>query len=74
MARCRVLAIVLASILTCTGAVAQAEPRNVLFIIADDLNVALGVYAGSTPRRTHATARTPNLDRLAAEGIRFDHA
>jgi len=42
--------------------------RNVLFIVADDLNVALGSY-GAYP-----TARTPNLDRLAAEGIRFDRA
>lgn len=41
-------------------------PRNVLFIVADDLNVALGGY-GAYP-----TARTPNLDRMAAEGIRFE--
>lgn len=41
---------------------------NVLFIVADDLNVALGTYG------VHATAVTPHLDRLAAEGVRFDRA
>lgn len=42
-------------------------PPNVLFILADDLGWAdLGCY-GST------TIRTPNLDRLATEGIRFTH-
>ena len=41
---------------------------NVLFIVADDLNVALGTYG------VHPTAVTPNLDRLAAEGVRFDRA
>ena len=49
----------------------DSEPpvrHNVLFIVADDLNVALGSY-GAYP-----TARTPNLDRLAAEGIRFERA
>ena len=74
MATYRLPAIVLAAVLAGPGAAAQGEPRNVLFIIADDLNVALGAYAGSTPRRNYATAKTPNLDRLAAEGVRFDRA
>lgn len=55
------------------GAVAADRP-NVLFIIADDLNVALGSYLESAGRPQYATAKTPNLDRLAAEGIRFDRA
>ncbi len=46
---------------------AAANP-NVLFIVVDDLNVALGTY-GEYP-----TAKTPNIDRLAAQGIRFDRA
>lgn len=47
--------------------VAQARP-NIVFILADDLGVNdLGVYG----RKDH---RTPYLDRLAAEGLRFTTA
>jgi iduronate 2-sulfatase len=44
-----------------------AEKMNVLLIISDDLRNELGCY-GST------MAKTPNLDRLAASGVRFDRA
>jgi uncharacterized sulfatase len=54
--------------------VEPGDRPNVLFIIVDDLNVALGSYLESEPRPQYATAKTPNLDRLAAEGIRFEHA
>ncbi|MFT7207344.1 MAG: iduronate 2-sulfatase, partial [Pseudohongiellaceae bacterium] len=50
------------------------DPPNVLFIIVDDLNTALGSYIGSGTRPHYATASTPNLDRLAAQGIRFENA
>jgi len=55
-------------------ALQDEDPRNVLFIIVDDLNTALGSYIGSGDRPHYATASTPNLDRLAAQGIRFENA
>ncbi|MEL6256166.1 MAG: sulfatase [Bacteroidota bacterium] len=46
----------------------QNEPPNIVFILADDLGWAdLGVY-GNTFNET------PNLDKLAAEGMRFTNA
>src|SRR3954471_24355284 len=46
---------------------AAASRLNVLLIIADDLNCDLGCYGA-------AGMRTPNIDRLASRGVRFDHA
>lgn len=46
----------------------QARPPNIVFILADDLGIRdLGSYG----RQDH---KTPNLDRLAAEGLRFTSA
>ncbi len=53
---------------THAGAAAQPVPPSFLFIMADDHAAhALSCYSGRINR-------TPNLDRLAAEGMRFTHA
>jgi N-sulfoglucosamine sulfohydrolase len=48
---------------------AEAAVRNVLLITADDLNCdSVGAFACRVPDVT------PNIDRLAANGLRFEHA
>lgn len=60
--RCLVL-----GILAFTSSLAAETRPNVLFIMADDLRPELGCYGVK-----HAV--TPNLDRLAAQGVRFERA
>jgi iduronate 2-sulfatase len=43
------------------------QPRNVVLILVDDLKPTLGCYGDST-------AVSPNIDQLAAAGIRFNKA
>jgi uncharacterized sulfatase len=41
--------------------------KNLLFIVVDDLTTTLGCYG-------HPTVKTPNIDRLAKMGVRYNHA
>jgi arylsulfatase A-like enzyme len=45
---------------------------NILWIACHDINPDLGCYAGSWPSAEYA--QTPNLDRLAEAGARYDQA
>lgn len=45
---------------------------NVVWISTHDINPDLGCYAGVWPGAEYAL--TPNLDRVAADGARFDQA
>ncbi len=50
-----------------SGNAAIAELPNVLLILVDDLKPAIGAFGD-------AAAKTPNLDKLARKGMRFDAA
>jgi uncharacterized sulfatase len=59
---------VIALIIAWPACLLAAETRpNVLLIIADDLRPELGCYG--TPQ-----VKSPNIDRLAARGVKFDRA
>ncbi len=50
-----------------TAMAAAADKMNVLLIVSDDMRTELGCYASTL-------AKTPNLDKLAASGVRFERA
>ncbi len=54
------------SIFLSSAALAQSQP-NILWIIADDMSPDIGAYG-------YEGVSTPNLDRLAAEGTRYNRA
>lgn len=59
----------LPALLLSAAALAAADRPNILFIMSDDhTSQAVGAYGG----RLAKLNPTPNLDRLAAEGMRFD--
>jgi arylsulfatase A-like enzyme len=63
----RILLVVLIALLNASHAIAASSVRpNIIFILADDLGPGdIGCYGGTL-------VKTPNIDRLAKEGIRFE--
>src|SRR5262245_4381083 len=58
----------IAALLLLLAAPTSAQPRNVVVFVADDHGAeAFGAYG-------NPVVKTPNLDRLAAEGVRFSYA
>ena len=45
----------------------QAAPRNVVLFVTDDQSPDFGAYG-------NPVMKTPNMDALAADGVRFDNA
>ena len=67
--RTHALALAAGLALTATLAQAQEQKPNILFIMSDDHTTqALGCYGS----RLAKLNPTPTLDKLAAEGMRFD--
>ena len=69
MARMRVLTWMVAVVLVVTGtsAALAVTPPNIVWIVAEDMSANMSCYG-------EKTIRTPNIDRLAAEGVRFTRA
>jgi uncharacterized sulfatase len=63
----RLLSVLLATLAVAAPATADETKLNVLFIAVDDLNCATGTFG-------HPLVKRPNLDRLAARGVRFSRA
>jgi arylsulfatase A len=62
------LGLLLAVLTSCLPLIAQERQPNIVILLADDLGINdLGCYG----RKDHST---PNLDKLAAEGVRFTQA
>lgn len=55
-------------VLSCQGKKESNNQPNVLFIMVDDLNDWIGCMGG------HPDTQTPNIDKLASEGVLFTNA
>jgi arylsulfatase A-like enzyme len=68
--RKRFFSILVIAFTSALGAFTADAPKkpNVIFIIVDDLNDSVDGYGG------HPQARTPNIDRLANQGMKFTNA
>ncbi|MBX9788930.1 MAG: sulfatase-like hydrolase/transferase [Pirellulales bacterium] len=67
LTRCLFAAIAAVGLMVLAAPLSAAERPNVILIMADDLGYeTLGCNGGTS-------APTPNLDKLAAGGVRFDH-
>lgn len=68
VARLFLFSTVLPLLSTCTHHPPQPNPPNIILILADDLGYeTIGANGGES-------YQTPEIDRMAAEGIRFEHA
>ncbi|WP_341227457.1 sulfatase-like hydrolase/transferase [uncultured Arcticibacterium sp.] len=62
------LFILIGIISSCTSTQKSTEQPNVILIYADDLGIGMLGHEGQE------SIKTPNIDRLAAEGMRFENA
>ena len=63
----RPLAFLSLSLFACVAHAAETKRPNILFIAIDDLRPELGCYGSPI-------AKSPHMDRLATEGVRFRNA
>lgn len=62
-----IYSLILVFLAACSPLPAAEKRTNVLFISVDDMNNDLGCYG-------HPLVKSPNIDRLAKEGVKFDRA
>ena len=63
-------------VLLLTGSLAQAEERrpNILIFFADDWGHYASIYADADKPSLNDVISTPNIDRIAREGVVFENA